>query len=87
MKSAARSSPAVQWLSQRHGLIAWGILAEGMRPEAKKKNDQFEEALGFPVGGRTWQLNFSAPMQSAGAIGRALPWLVLAVNPKRIKSG
>jgi len=51
---------------------------EGTRPEAKKKNDQFEEALGFPIGGRAWQLNFSAPMQSAGAIGRALPWLVLA---------
>ena len=39
---------------------------------------QLELRQNFPVGGRTWQIQFTAPMQRTGFIGQVLPWLMLA---------
>jgi diguanylate cyclase (GGDEF)-like protein len=49
---------------------------------AEVKNDEletnlFESRRNFTVGGRIWQIQFTAPMQPPGIIGRVLPWLAL----------
>ena len=56
--------------------------SEELAGPGQRTRGELERALqfrqNFPVGGRVWQVEFSAPMRRLGPIGSALPWLTIA---------
>jgi diguanylate cyclase (GGDEF)-like protein len=52
--------------------------AAAAKQRAVRLSSLMELKQNFPVGGRTWQIQFVTPMRHLGFLGQTLPWLVLA---------